>query len=100
LERSSAEAGWSDASSRVDPVVCEDASRALAADEREERLRQRAGARFGLRLRERPDARWRNRRSDEERSPLNDDLSSSHGVAMAMGDFPLALFAAVHLRCP
>jgi hypothetical protein len=33
-------------------------------------------------------------------SALNDDPSSSHGVAMAMRDLPLALFAAVYLRCP
>jgi hypothetical protein len=34
------------------------------------------------------------------RSRLNDDSSSSHGVAVAMGDFPLALFVAVHLCGP
>jgi hypothetical protein len=33
-------------------------------------------------------------------SRLNDDSSSSHGVAVAVGDLPLALFVAVHLRCP
>ena len=33
-------------------------------------------------------------------SRLNGDSSSSHGVAVAMDDFPLALFVAVHLRGP
>ena len=33
-------------------------------------------------------------------SRLNGDSSSSHGVAVAMGNFPLALFVAVHLCGP
>jgi hypothetical protein len=32
-------------------------------------------------------------------SAPNDDASSSHGVAMPMRDLPVALFAAVYLRC-
>jgi hypothetical protein len=39
-------------------------------------------------------------RETTSRSRLNDDSSSSHGVAVAMGDFPLALFVAVHLCGP
>jgi hypothetical protein len=38
--------------------------------------------------------------SDKKRQrPENAASSSSHGVAVPMGDLPLALFAAVHLRC-